>query len=433
MNETIISVENLSKRYRLGQIGAKTFNESLHRAWHRLRGRDPERHMGIVDPAGGGGPSGEGREDLWALHNVSFAVARGEVLGVIGRNGAGKSTLLKILTRITDPTGGRAVLRGRVSSLLEVGTGFHPDLTGRENVYLNGAILGMRKVEIDRKFDEIVAFAEVERFIDTPVKRYSSGMYVRLAFAVAAHLEPEILLVDEVLAVGDLGFQKKCLGKMEDAARTGRTVLFVSHNMAAVSALCSRAILLQAGRLAYDGTTQETVARYVTSVQQLMEAQPLAARQDRDGGRLFRFEGVEFCDGDTRAPLDTVMSGQNVLVRIRYVSRNPRAMRDVVFSIAVSRSDGAFLFALRSDAVGRSFCIASGQGELYCHIPRMPVNQGRYVYSMHAFQGDSVLDSVREAGAVFVTAGDFYGTGKLPAAAHQGVFVEYDWEQHAGK
>ncbi|OGV67825.1 MAG: hypothetical protein A2283_22305 [Lentisphaerae bacterium RIFOXYA12_FULL_48_11] len=204
------------------------------------------------------------RDELWALKDISFEVKRGEVLGIIGRNGAGKSTLLKILSRITEPTSGRAVMRGRVGSLLEVGTGFHPELTGRENIFLNGAILGMRKKEIESKFDEIVAFAEVERFIDTPVKRYSSGMYVRLAFAVAAHLDPEILIVDEVLAVGDAAFQKKCLGKMSDVAtREGRTVLFVSHNMAAIQQLCQKGILLSKGQLTYNGTSNDAVNQYI--------------------------------------------------------------------------------------------------------------------------------------------------------------------------
>lgn len=231
MNE-VIEVENLAKRYHLG------------RAVGTRRGTAKET-------------------EFWALRDVSFTVQRGEVVGIVGRNGAGKSTLLKILSRITEPTSGRARLRGRVASLLEVGTGFHPDLTGRENIFLNGAILGMKRAEIARKFDEIVAFAEIERFLDTPVKRYSSGMYVRLAFAVAAHLEPEILIIDEVLAVGDSAFQKKCLGKMDEVARGGRTVLFVSHNMSAVQSLCSHAVLLEEGRVAAIGEPQPVLARYL--------------------------------------------------------------------------------------------------------------------------------------------------------------------------
>jgi lipopolysaccharide transport system ATP-binding protein len=249
MSCPIIEVQAISKRYRLGDLNAGSFREELHHLWERWRGKAPRKAS--VD------------RDFWALRDVSFEVQPGEVLGIIGRNGAGKSTLLKVLSRITEPTSGRAVLRGRVASLLEVGTGFHPELSGGENVYLNGAILGMRRAEIERKFDEIVAFAEVEKFIDTPVKRYSSGMYVRLAFAVAAHLEPEILLIDEVLAVGDVAFQKKCLGKMEGVSRSGRTVLFVSHNMSAVETLCPRSIFVDHGSCDGIGPSPEKIAQYL--------------------------------------------------------------------------------------------------------------------------------------------------------------------------
>ena len=248
MSRPIIEVRRLSKRYRLGAIGATSLREEANRLWDRLRGT----------------PHPDAQE-FWALRDVSFDVQPGEVVGVIGRNGAGKSTLLKLLSRITEPTSGSARLRGRVASLLEVGTGFHPELTGRENVFLNGAILGMTRAEVRQKFDEIVAFAEVEQFIDTPVKRYSSGMYVRLAFAVAAHLEPEILIIDEVLAVGDTAFQRKCLGKMDVVARGGRTVLFVSHNMAAVQHLCKSAVWLHAGQLVRQGPVLECVAAYLKS------------------------------------------------------------------------------------------------------------------------------------------------------------------------
>jgi len=278
-NNIAIKVEHLSKRYRIGQyVGSgaqyKTLRESLTNAvsapLRRLRqtgdGRpktDPPSPVPGPRSSSPGQPSTDGY--IWALRDVSFEVKQGEVLGIIGRNGAGKSTLLKILTRITEPSEGRAVLNGRVNSLLEVGTGFHPELTGRENVRLSGAILGMTRKEIDRKFDEIVDFSGVETFIDTPVKRFSSGMRVRLGFAVAAHLEPEILLIDEVLAVGDAAFQKKCLGKMGDVAKEGRTVLFVSHNMGAISRLCRTALLLQDGRIVKDGPAQEVVVDYLAS------------------------------------------------------------------------------------------------------------------------------------------------------------------------
>jgi lipopolysaccharide transport system ATP-binding protein len=250
MQFPVIEVKNLSKMYRLGVGGASRLRDELDRMWGRFRGQN----------------RAHSQDELWALREVSFEVQQGEVVGIVGGNGAGKSTLLKILSRITRQTVGEVILRGRVASLLEIGTGFHPDLTGRENVFLNGAILGMTRVEIKKKFDEIVAFAEIERFIDTPVKRYSSGMYVRLAFAVAAHLEPEILIVDEVLAVGDVEFQRKCMGKIrDDSALHGRTVLFVSHNMAAVTALCRRAAYLKNGNLMMIGATGEVLSAYLQS------------------------------------------------------------------------------------------------------------------------------------------------------------------------
>jgi lipopolysaccharide transport system ATP-binding protein len=256
MADWIVKVENLGKRYRLR-------HQQQRQRYVALREVIANRFKGIFCRARPAAPTAE---DFWAVKDVSFEINQGQVVGIIGRNGAGKSTVLKLLSRITKPTEGRVRLRGRVASLLEVGTGFHPELTGRENIFLNGAILGMTRAEIRRKFDEIVAFAEIEQFLDTAVKRYSSGMYVRLAFAVAAHLEPEILIVDEVLAVGDAEFQKKCLGKMRDVATCGRTILFVSHNMQAVSLLCSRALLLRGGSLAYDGTVPETIDRYMPTL-----------------------------------------------------------------------------------------------------------------------------------------------------------------------
>ncbi|MCP4351309.1 MAG: ABC transporter ATP-binding protein [Desulfobacterales bacterium] len=273
MSETVIKVENLSKQYDLGVIGRDTLVKELQSWWALKRGKpDPNDPVVAED---------EGLLDgnrLWALQDVSFEVKQGEILGIIGKNGAGKSTLLKILTKVTIGTSGVVKIKGRVASLLEVGTGFHPELTGRENIYLNGTILGMNKAEINRKFDEIVDFAEVERFIDTPVKRYSSGMHVRLAFAVAAHLEPEIMLVDEVLAVGDAAFQKKCLGKMGTVAGEGRTVLFVSHNMGAVSSLCTRAILLEKGMIVDSGETSEVINTYISK---------LSGSESREAERFF--------------------------------------------------------------------------------------------------------------------------------------------------
>ena len=259
--------ENISKQYRLGQIGTGTLSHDLNRAWHRMRGKeDPYIKIGEVNDKSKKAES----EYVWALQDINFEIAQGDAVGIIGKNGAGKSTLLKILSKVTAPTTGKIFTNGRISSLLEVGTGFHPEMTGRENIFLNGAILGMTKKEIKNKFDEIVDFSGVEKYIDTPVKRYSSGMYVRLAFAVAAHLESEILIVDEVLAVGDAAFQKKCLGKMSDMSNTaGRTVLFVSHNMGAVQSLCKKGILLENGQISKSGTIDECIQKYIEDISTL--------------------------------------------------------------------------------------------------------------------------------------------------------------------
>jgi lipopolysaccharide transport system ATP-binding protein len=333
---TVIEVENLGKLYELGTIGATTLTDSIQRWWQKVtrkdgaNGRPTARHP-MIDPSHP--QAGPRPNTVWALKDVSFTVKEGEVLGVIGRNGAGKSTLLKILTRITEPTEGRAIIHGRVASLLEVGTGFHPELTGRENVFLNGAVLGMTREEIRRKFDEIVAFAEVDEFLDTPVKRYSSGMYVRLAFAVAAHLEPEILLIDEVLAVGDTAFQKKCLGKMGDVAKQGRTVLFVSHNMGAVQSLCQRTLLIGAGRVEYDDVTETVIQRYIRNMQTGEEHQKAAKGSTGE----IDIERVTMRDenGETN---DLFRPGRPMTVEISYFAH--RALHRPYFWLGISGQFG---------------------------------------------------------------------------------------------
>jgi lipopolysaccharide transport system ATP-binding protein len=330
-SEPILRVSDLSKRYRVGGP-ARLSNNLREVLTERLR--TPFRRR-----AG----SREDEREFWALDGVSFELARGQVLGVIGKNGAGKSTLLKILSRITEPTGGRVELGGRVASLLEVGTGFHPELTGRENIYLNGTILGMRKREIDRKLDQIVAFAEVERFLDTPVKRYSSGMYVRLAFAVAAHLEPEILVVDEVLAVGDAEFQKKCLGKMGDIAeREGRTILFVSHNMGAVQRLCGTAILLRSGRLVAAGRTREVVSSYLAG-----EDRPGYTATIRTGKpQILRAE----LEDSQRSPVTRALSTESFQVRLDYTV--PQATPGLRVGIGLVTLEGVTIFTSESRDAG---------------------------------------------------------------------------------
>jgi len=308
----VISVEHLSKVYRLGLIGTGTFSHDLEVWWAKVRGKpNPMLKIGETDHGNRDG------EELWALRDVSFTVEQGQALGIIGRNGAGKSTLLKILSRVTAPTNGRVKVKGRIASLLEVGTGFHPELTGRENIFLNGAILGMTKSEINRKFDEIVDFSEVEKFIDTPVKRYSSGMYVRLAFAVAAHLEPEILIVDEVLAVGDAEFQKKCLGKMGDVAHEGRTVLFVSHNMGAVKALCVSAMLLDMGQKIYSGPVDDVATFYLRTFVSEAHSGKIAPSMHKDGSGELLINAV-ILENSTGQSITQVRINDLLTITIRF-------------------------------------------------------------------------------------------------------------------
>jgi lipopolysaccharide transport system ATP-binding protein len=338
-----VEVESLSKLYRLGSIGATSVRDTLERISSRFRGRSTEGKKVPLAPPGRQGPK---PDTFWAIRDISFSANAGEVVGIVGRNGAGKSTLLKVLSRITEPTSGRAILRGRLASLLEVGTGFHPDLTGRENIFLNGTILGMKRWEVSAKFDEIVAFAEISQFIDTPVKHYSSGMFVRLAFAVAAHLEPEILFIDEVLAVGDAGFQKKCLGKMgEVASQQGRTVFFVSHNMGAVRSLCDEAILIHDGRLTRQGTPDEIIREYLAVTMPSGNAglsEISWKGDDAPGNDEIALERVRLAgeDGDT---LEIFAADEPISVEIHY--RVKKRIQGNRFHLLLRTQEGELAFA----------------------------------------------------------------------------------------
>ncbi len=390
--------------------------------------------LAIAGESGRGRPGYRSSDDFWALRDASFEVQRGEVVGVIGRNGAGKSTLLKLLSRITEPTEGRARIRGRVRSLLEVGTGFHPELTGRDNVYLNGALLGMRRGEIRRKFDEIVAFAEVERFIDTPVKRYSSGMAVRLGFAVAAHLEPEILLVDEVLAVGDLGFQRKCLGKMRDVAGDGRTVLFVSHSMPAVQQLCPRAILIDGGRIAGDGPSAEIIHAYRRLFRETRDV-PLVERTDREGTGRLRIVEASVRDAETRH-VGVVAAGHTAEFRFRVVPQGatapspPQPPLPPALVLRMSLFDAqSNCLAHCSNSISGDRLPAAPQAEiaLSCIVPRLPLNRGSYTLSASVGSTHEIYDYLQEIAAFDVTPGPFYSTGRLPEADHSSLLLDYHW------
>jgi lipopolysaccharide transport system ATP-binding protein len=376
MSQTIIEVENLSKSYLIGH-GSKRRRDTVLRDVIAREARNFARKTADM-LSGSQIVEGDEVEEFWALKNVSFEVKQGEVLGIIGRNGAGKSTLLKILSRITEPTRGRAVLRGKVASLLEVGTGFHPELTGRENIYLNGAILGMSRADVGRKFDEIVAFADVEKFLDTPIKRYSSGMYVRLAFAVAAHLEPEILVVDEVLAVGDLEFQKKCLGKMRSVtSRENRTVLFVSHNLQAVQSLCDRAILLDSGVIVMQGASPSVVTYYLADAQSF-KGERLWTRDTAPGDESLALMAVRILssEGDTRSTLD---SDQDVYVELDFIAQGKNANLCVGFDLTNSERV-TVLRTYQTDLPPEQWpTLQIGCNRWRCRIPKGLLNGGDFL------------------------------------------------------
>jgi lipopolysaccharide transport system ATP-binding protein len=376
----VIQVENLSKKYLVGHETAhgESFREAIvrHAGNFGRKAIDMVRGRQIVQ--------GDVIEDFWALKGVSFEVRRGEVVGVIGRNGAGKSTLLKILSRITEPTEGRVRISGRVASLLEVGTGFHPELTGRENIFLNGAILGMTRKEIRAKFDEIVAFAEIDKFLDTPVKRYSSGMYIRLAFAVAAHLEPEILIVDEVLAVGDVGFQKKCLGKMRDVAEHGRTVVFVSHNLPAVIDLTQRAMLIEQGRLHASGPSREIVSQFLRMTQELgKNAQKASAyRRAHRNAEYVDIESVSVAGSPFGAA--SLEFGNDLVIDIGLSVKRP--VEEGVININILSEQFDAITTLASADSGFTFTFAPGRHTIHCNAGALPLIPGDYRLSVGTAQ-----------------------------------------------
>ena len=411
MSKPIIEVREISKKYRLG-------------ATHG------ERYKALRDVIAGAFRLPRRQErpgEFWALQDISFDVMEGEVLGIIGRNGAGKSTLLKVLSRITEPTSGQVTLRGRVASLLEVGTGFHPELSGRENIFLNGAILGMTRQEMRSKFDEIVAFAEVERFIDTPVKRYSSGMYVRLAFAVAAHLEPEILLIDEVLAVGDAEFQRKCLGKMGEAARSGRTVLFVSHNLGSVKQLCSKGILLDRGRIVRQGPVEETVDQYLATsrpANSYVRLRDPAAPSNADDRA--RFTAIGLCGPDGK-PKGSLAIGDDLRIWVETVFYQPA--RIVQFSLIIKSSLGLNIYHIVSPDSGFWMRdVEPGEYALEIVVPGIALYPGEYTIDTLwlADANDRVIDAPSE-GISFTVTGDSPLVNRPLRHSHGMLYQVADW------
>jgi lipopolysaccharide transport system ATP-binding protein len=407
MSDLAIEVNGLGKRYQinLDQAGYMLLTERITERLKALGRRQKT-------------------QEFWALRDVDFEVKRGETMGIVGHNGAGKSTLLKVLSRITPPTEGEARLRGRVGALLEVGTGFHPELTGRENVFLNGAILDMRRQEIQKRFDEIVEFADVGPFIDTPVKRYSSGMQMRLAFSVAAHLEPEILIIDEVLSVGDLAFQEKCLGRMETAAGEGRTVVFISHNLASVRGLCDRAIMLSGGRIVASGDASDVVDTYVSDM--LADSQTsLRDRENRVGDGRVRLTDLRLEQGGEM--IDSPASGKDFDIVVSFETADRVPMRGVNFGIVITaHGEDKPLINIYSETAGAAFREVPGHGEVRCRIKRCPLPAGQYYVGVWCDVSQQMLDAVTRAADLTVGGGDFFGSGR-EQIGHRTVLVDHAW------
>jgi lipopolysaccharide transport system ATP-binding protein len=406
----VISAEHISKKYTLGTIGTGMLSKDIQEWWLR-RWKRERIEEAFTSPK---------NNEHWALRQIDFSVSSGDAIGIIGRNGAGKSTLLKILSRITSPTIGSVKVKGRIASILEVGTGFHPELTGRENIFLNGAILGMRRTQIVARLNEIIEFSGVEKFIDTPVKRYSSGMYVRLAFAVAAHLDADILIVDEVLAVGDMEFQKKCIGKMQDvSSQKGRTVLFVSHNMAAVSKLCSKGIFLSEGTVKFSGEISATIREYLNYNP---DPSGRIAEQIPENSRL---RSAELLRGRDQKHTSTILSGEDIIIRLSFFSTEqiPRA----VVRIAVKNNLGEVLFVCNNNHTDQPYRLQNAQ-TIDCHIPHLPLFTGIYTCDYTLTNDLETVEEIENVLTIHVENGDFYKTGKIPQMKAK-FMVQHHWEK----
>lgn len=422
MSDIAINIENLSKQYKIGATdNGRTFREALidkvQMPIRRLRNTFVHNTLDLDADT----------RSIWALKNVSIQVKKGEVLGIIGRNGAGKTTLLKILSRITEPTEGEVRITGRVGSLLEVGAGFHSELTGRENIYLSGAILGMKKAEIDRKFDDMVDFAEIEKFLNTPVKRYSSGMYMRLAFAVAVHLDPEILLIDEVLAVGDSIFQTKCLAKMSSITRQGRTVLFVSHNMGAVGSICQRGIVLDEGRVIFQGSMQESIRFYEVEIfQKKYVDKPITDRKDRSGTGDVKL--VDFhIENENGEKIEKIHNGSTVKLCFSYCTKREQGAENVDLNIVVERETGESVFQLGTRFTGQQIQHLPHKGQIVCTIKRFPLVPGKYKLCLYLESEMNAADYIIPLTYLDVVDGDFYDSGYQVFENESKILIDGKW------
>lgn len=412
-----LKAENISKQYRLGQVGTGTLSHDLNRFWHQIRGKeDPYLKIGEANDRATKGES----EYVWSLRDINFEIEQGDAVGIIGRNGAGKSTLLKLLSKVTKPTTGKIYTNGRIASLLEVGTGFHPEMTGRENVYLNGAILGMTRKEITRKFDEIVDFSGVERYIDTPVKRYSSGMYVRLAFAVAAHLESEILIVDEVLAVGDAEFQKKCLGKMGDVSKgEGRTVLFVSHNMASIQNLCKTSLLLKNGRLIDKGETPLIINEYLK--QHSASNTSLSEITNRSGSQKNFFKEIQFLGENLEK--DNIESFRNFTIILELEKEVDWQNFKGQIDIGINNNMGDRIAWLSSS--NKDLKAIKKSNIIKFTVHHNPLAPGNYTCNLHMVENNEVVDWITDVAPFTVAEKDYYNSGKLTPKNQGNILLDY--------
>lgn len=408
-----LKAENISKQYRLGQVGTGTISHDLNRFWHKVRGKeDPYLQIGDINDRSTKGDS----EYVWSLRDINFEIEQGDAVGIIGRNGAGKSTLLKLLSKVTKPTTGKMYTNGRIASLLEVGTGFHPEMTGRENVFLNGAILGMNRKEIKRKFDEIVDFSGVERYIDTPVKRYSSGMYVRLAFAVAAHLESEILIVDEVLAVGDADFQKKCLGKLGDVTKgEGRTILFVSHNMAAIQTLCNQGILLENGRSKISGEISKVISEYHSTNN--INSEEIIPNTQNDA---YLTDLQVFSNGKPG-----IICGAEVTFEFHITSK--QKLENIVVGIGMNDNLGIRLFTPFSLHFNKSYTLQEGQNIIKCTVPKFPLKIGVYPIEIYIGTSEKVIDYYDKGLTIEIEAFDSNFIKITPDNSQGSIILEQNW------
>ena len=420
-----IEFNNVSKQYRLGLVSTGTLSHDLNRFWQTkiLRREDPYLKIGETNDRTSKGSS----EYVWALRDIDFKVEQGDVVGIIGRNGAGKSTLLKLLSRVTAPTTGTIRARGRIASLLEVGTGFHPEMTGRENIYMNGSIMGMRKAEIDKKLDEIVDFSGCERYIDTPVKRYSSGMKVRLGFAIAAHLEPDILVVDEVLAVGDAEFQKKAVGKMQDVAHgNGRTVLFVSHNMRSVRNLCKSGVVLKNGSVSCIGPIDNCISHYISSSVEVSNETSLSEMiRPGDCSGTIKFSNLQFCN--EKGVVSQPRCGKPLRIKLEFDVFDDE--KSCTISFGIRDLTGNVLIVLSTNHVCQFLNIQKGHHVAEFRIPKLPLSEGEYSCYLYAGGFQKRADYLENAARLSVLEDDFYGNGKMVGGHIKGriVLCEHEW------